>query len=99
MLQGRVKRELSIVVLVGTLSIFLFSVPVGPYSAVHGPATAFRAFHASLILFWSIAVASLNLVLMPSLFTRSILLSRWPWSLHLESSTLTRPQLHLLLRC
>jgi hypothetical protein len=37
------RRELSIIALVCTLGIFLFPSSFGPYSSVHGPATALRA--------------------------------------------------------
>jgi hypothetical protein len=50
-------RELSLVVIVGILSIFLFAAPSGPYPAVHGPVTALRALHFSIAILWSIAIA------------------------------------------
>jgi hypothetical protein len=38
-----IRRELSIIALVCTLGIFLFPSSFGPYTSVHGPATALRA--------------------------------------------------------
>ncbi len=67
LLRRGLNPELSILVLIGTLSIFLFAVPAGPYSAVHGPATGMRALQASIALFWSISVAVLA-AFMASLF-------------------------------
>lgn len=66
--KGHAKPALCLMLLLCVLSIFLFSAPVGPYSAVHGPATAMRALLASFALFWSIVAATLDpvFVLSPS---------------------------------
>jgi hypothetical protein len=56
--------HVSVVVLLCTVSTCLLSVPVGPYSAVHGPVTAFRALRASILMLWSIGVAAFSPVLM-----------------------------------
>ena len=66
----RLKPELSVMVILCTLGIFLFSAPVGPYSAVHGPVTALRALRASVLLFWSMVIAAFNLVALLSLARR-----------------------------
>ena len=52
--------QVSLVVLLCVLSTCVLSVPVGPYSAVNGPVTAFRALRASILMFWSIVVAALS---------------------------------------
>jgi len=57
--------HVSVVVLLCTVSTCLLSVPVGPYSAVHGPVTAFRALRASILMFWSIVVAAFSPIRMP----------------------------------
>jgi hypothetical protein len=82
------------VVLLCTLSVFLFSGPVGPYSVVHGPVTAMRARQASLVLFWSMVAAALNIVLS---FSVSVATRVHP--LALELSTLTIRQPDAMLRC
>ncbi len=60
LLWRRLQPELSMVVLICTLSMLFFAAPVGPYSTVHGPVTAMRALQASLALFWSILAVVLN---------------------------------------
>jgi hypothetical protein len=57
---SRLRRELSVVVLLCTLSIFLFPGVTGPYSAVHGPVTALLALRQALKAFWSMACAVLR---------------------------------------
>ena len=57
---SRLRRELSVVVLLCTLSIFLFPGVTGPYSAVHGPVTALLALRQALKAFWSMACAALR---------------------------------------
>jgi hypothetical protein len=52
------KRDLALVATLCTLSIFLFTAPSGPYSAVHGPVTGLRALHVSFAILWSIAIAA-----------------------------------------
>jgi len=57
---NRLRRELSVVVLLCTLGVFLFPVGSGPYSAVHGPVTALRAQRDSFATFCSMALAALS---------------------------------------
>jgi hypothetical protein len=57
---SRLRRELSVVVLLCTLSVFLFPGVAGPYSAVHGPVTALLALRQALKAFWSMARAALR---------------------------------------
>jgi hypothetical protein len=57
---SRLRRELSVVVLLCTLGMFLFPGATGPYSAVHGPVTALLALRQALKSFWSIACAALR---------------------------------------
>jgi hypothetical protein len=57
---SRLRRELSVVVLLCTLSIFLFPGVTGPYSTVHGPVTALLALRQALKAFWSMACAALR---------------------------------------
>ena len=52
--------QVSLVVLLCVLSTCLLSFPVGPYSAVNGPVTVFRALRASILMFWSIVVAAFS---------------------------------------
>jgi hypothetical protein len=58
---GHFRYELAVVAIVCIVSIFLFPIPVGPYCAVHGPATELRALHAAMKLRWVMALAALTL--------------------------------------
>lgn len=89
------KRELSLLVLLCTLMVFLVSAPAGPYSAVHGPVTALRALQAFIVLLLAIAAAALKLALtFPRFFT-----ARWCSPLGLGSSALPTPGPTANLRC
>jgi hypothetical protein len=57
---SRLRRELSVVVLLCTLSIFLFPGVTGPYSSVHGPVTALLALRQALKAFWAMACVALR---------------------------------------
>lgn len=59
--------QVSLVALLCMVSTCLVSGPVGPYSAVHGPVTAFRALRASILMFWSIVVGAFSPILTPRL--------------------------------
>jgi len=47
MIPGRGGCELAVLAVLGVLTIFLFPALQGPYSAVHGPATALQAARAA----------------------------------------------------
>ena len=55
--------------LICVMSIFLFPVGSGPFSATHGPATAFRAKRAALLLSLTLLVAAILTVACASLFS------------------------------
>jgi hypothetical protein len=87
--------RVSVVVLLCTLSTCLWSAPVGPYSVVHGPVTAFRALRASILVFWSIVVAAFS----PSL-ARRLLCIAWASSMtDVELLVVADMPLSLVLRC
>jgi len=50
MIPGRAGCELAVLVVLGVLTIFLFPAMQGPYSVVHGPATALQAARAAACL-------------------------------------------------
>lgn len=50
MISGRIGSELSVVAVLCVLTIFLFPSIQGPYSVVHGPATALQAARAAVRL-------------------------------------------------
>jgi hypothetical protein len=63
------RLDLVIVVLLCTLSIFLFPATSGSYTAVHGPVTALRAARAFIATFWSMTLAVLGIArILPSRF-------------------------------
>jgi hypothetical protein len=65
---SRLRRELSVVVLLCTLGMFLFPGATGPYSAVHGPVTALLALRQAVKAFWSIVCAALKRAPRPQAF-------------------------------
>ncbi len=58
MLSGRIASDLAIIVVVCVISIFLFPVAQGPYSAIHGPVTALQAVRAAIRVRLSIVAAA-----------------------------------------
>ncbi|MFZ3343455.1 MAG: hypothetical protein WA609_06070 [Terriglobales bacterium] len=60
MTSGRTGAELAVLAVVCILTIFLFPVGQGPYSAVHGPASALEAARASARLRITIAQSALK---------------------------------------
>ncbi len=53
--------EFAILAVMCTIAIFLFPAACGPYSAVHGPATALLSVRGKLKLLLTIALAALHL--------------------------------------
>ena len=53
-------RAAAIVLLGSVLLVFFMPVGVGPFSAVHGPATALRANRAARVLYFHLALAARN---------------------------------------
>ncbi len=47
-------RNIAVVLMIGTLGVFLFSAAAGPFTTTNGPVTAFRAAAAALALLLSI---------------------------------------------
>jgi hypothetical protein len=48
-------QNIAVLLMIGTLSVFLFPLSAGPFTTTNGPATAFRAAAAALALLFSIA--------------------------------------------
>jgi hypothetical protein len=57
------RHELATVTILCILSIFLFPVATGPYSAVHGPVTALLAFRAALKIRFAMTLAAFGALL------------------------------------
>jgi len=60
MTSGRVGCELTVLAVLGVLTIFLFPGVQGPYSVTHGPATAFQAARAAVRVRTAIVQDALN---------------------------------------
>jgi hypothetical protein len=60
MIPGRIGDELAVLTVLCVLMIFFFPVMQGPYSAVHGPATALQAARAAARLRFVMMQGSLN---------------------------------------
>jgi hypothetical protein len=43
----------------GTLVLLMWPLPVGPYPVTHGPTTALRATRAAVLIVWSLTIAIL----------------------------------------
>lgn len=89
----RLGNELGVLAIVGTVAIFLFPAVAGPYSIVHGPATALRAMRA-----WLLLLIALTLTLASSL---QQLATRYAVVLTFVSTTsrLDPLELSAILRC
>lgn len=48
-------RNIAVVLMIGTLAVFLFPLSVGPFTTTNGPATAFRAAAAAFALLLSMS--------------------------------------------
>ena len=57
---GRVGCRFTVLAVLCVLTIFFFPATHGPYSAVHGPATALQAARAAAYLLIGMAIAALN---------------------------------------
>lgn len=60
MRSGRVGSELAVLALLCVISIFLFPVAQGPYTAIHGPVTALQSFRSAVRLKLAIVAAALS---------------------------------------
>lgn len=100
MTSGRVECRLAALAVLSILTIFLFPGVQGPYSVVHGPATALLAARAALRLRVAIIHAALRSSagrLIPSLTAPLMVLSRS--ILNNESSSLRPSESSAILRC
>ena len=97
MILGRGGCELVALAVLGVLTIFLFPAIQGPYSVVHGPATALQAFRAAARLQAAIvqgARRSLNKWLISLLVVLS-----WMSLPEAGFQSVTLPEYNTILRC
>ena len=97
MTPARIGWELAAVAVLCVLTIFLFPAAQGPYSVVHGPATALQAARAALRVRIAIVQAALN-SLVSSLRSPLVVLS-WLWLSNTEFRSAHVPESRAILRC
>jgi hypothetical protein len=97
MTRARIGSELAALAVLCVLTIFLFPAAQGPYSVVHGPATALQAARAALRVRIVIAQADLN-SLGSSLLSLLVILS-WLSLSNTEFRSAHLPESSAILRC
>ena len=97
MIPGRIGCELAVLTILCVLMIFFFPLMQGPYSVVHGPATALQAARAAARLRIVIVQGALN-SLGSFLIFRLVILS-WVLLSQAEFHSLSLPEYNTILRC
>ena len=97
MISGRIGCELAVLTILCVLMIFFFPLMQGPYSAVHGAATALEAARAAARLRIVIVQGALN-SLGNFLISPLVILS---WMLHsqVEFRSVSLPEYNTILHC
>jgi hypothetical protein len=97
MISGRIGCELAVLTVLCVLMIFFFPLMQGPYSVVHGPATALQAARAAARLRIVIMQGALNplgnLLIFPLVILSWMLLSE------AEFRSVSLPEYNTILRC
>ena len=94
---GRKGREVTVLAILSVLTIFLFPSVQGPYSVMHGPATAFQAARASARLRTAIAQSALNSIGNPAISPLIVL--SWMSLPDVDFPSAGLPELNDVLRC
>src|SRR5712692_11540408 len=97
MIPGRIGCELAVLTVLCVLMIFFFPVRQGPYSVVHGPATALQAARAAARLRIIIVQGALN-SLGNFLISPLVILS-WMLLSQAEFRSVSVPEYNTILRC
>lgn len=97
MISGRTGYELAVLAVLGVLTIFLIHATQGPYSVLHGPATALQAARAAARLRTTIVQGALN-SLRNYLISLLVVLS-WMSLSNTEFQSLGLPEYNIVLRC
>jgi hypothetical protein len=97
MIPGRIGSELAVLTILCVLMIFFFPLLQGPYSVVHGPATALQAARAAARLRIVIVQGALN-CLEKFLISLHVILS-WMLLSETEFHSVTLPECDTILRC
>lgn len=95
--RGHIGIELGLLVIPTILLIFFFPSPQGPYSVVHGPATAFRGLRSAARAHASIAHGMSSIVDNPRVLLVAALM--WPVPPKSQSHPVQKAESEVVLRC
>lgn len=97
MIPGRIGCELAVVTVLCVLMIFFFPVMQGPYSVVHGPATALQAARAAARLRIIIVQGALNS--QGNILISPLVLLSWMLLSQAEFRSVSLLEYNTILRC
>src|SRR5579864_2800834 len=96
MIPGRIGCELAVLTILCVLMIFFFPLMQGPYSVVHGPATALQAARAAARLRIVIVQGALNSL--GSFLISPLVILSWMLLSHAEFRSVSVPEYNTILR-
>jgi hypothetical protein len=97
MIPGRIGCELAVLTILCVLMIFFFPLMQGPYSVVHGPATALQATRAAARLRIVIVQGTLNSL--GSFLISPLVILSWMLLSQAEFCSVGLPEYNTVLRC
>lgn len=97
MIPSRIGCELAVLTVLCVLMIFFFPLMQGPYSVVHGPATALQAARAAARLRIVIVQGALNS--MGSVLISPLVILSWMVFSQAEFRSVSLPEYNAILRC
>jgi hypothetical protein len=97
MISGRIGCELAVVTVLCVLMIFFFPLMQGPYSVVHGPATALQAARAAARL--RIVIVQGALDSLGSFLISPLVILSWMLLSQAEFRSVGLPEFNTVLRC
>ena len=97
MISGRIGCELAVLTVLCVLMIFFFPLMHGPYSVVHGPATALQAARAAARLRIVIMQGALNPL--GNLLISPLVILSWMLLSEAEFRSVSLPGYNTILRC
>jgi hypothetical protein len=97
MISGRIGWELAALAVLCVLTIFLFPTAQGPYSVVHGPATAFQAARAAARL--RTAIVQGALICLGNYLISPLEVLSWISLSNTEFQSVSLPEYNIILRC
>ena len=97
MIPGRIGCQLAVLTILCVLMIFFFPLMQGPYSVVHGPATALQAARAAARLRIVIVQGALNSL--GSFLISPLVILSWMLLSQAEFRSVSLPEYNTILRC